>query len=90
VLLPVRTRISGRIAAAALGPALFAPTAALADYRVHCDRGRIAVDSRTPEQMRMARGSSFCPMGEAFRSRMDAQTFARRNFGGEGRACSCR
>jgi hypothetical protein len=51
--------MSGRIAAAALGPALFAPTAALADYRVHCDRGRIAVDSRTPEQMRMARGSSF-------------------------------
>lgn len=86
----MRTRISGRIAAAALGLALFAPTAALADYRVHCDRGRIAVDSRTPEQMRTARGSSFCPKGEAFRSRMDAPTYARRSFGGEGRACSCR
>ncbi len=79
-----------RVALGVLAALLFAPTAALADYWVYCDRGRIAVESRNPQQMRTARGTSFCPMGQAFRNRMDAQAFAQRNFGGTGRSCSCR
>ncbi len=69
---------------------VLAPGAARADYWVYCDRGKIAVDGRDPEQMRIARGTSFCPMGPKFGFRMDAMGFAQRNFGGEGRSCSCR
>lgn len=69
---------------------LIAPAAALADYYVYCDQGRIAVESRDPEQMRIARVSGFCQMGPAFSYLSDAQNFAQRNFGGAGRACSCR
>jgi len=63
---------------------------AFASYYVYCDRGRISVDSRDNNQMRIARGSSFCQMGPQFSTRSGAQDFARRNFGGEGRSCSCR
>jgi hypothetical protein len=63
---------------------------AFASYFVYCDRGRISVDSRDNTQMRIARGSSFCQMGPQFSTRSGAQDFARRNFGGEGRSCSCR
>ena len=78
------------IVAAAVAAAVLAPAAALADYYVYCDRGRIAVDSRDPNQMRIARGSSFCQMGPRFGFRSDAETFARRNFGSIGASCSCR
>ena len=78
------------LAAAAIGLALLAPVAALADYWVYCDRGRIEVDMRDPYQMRIARGSSFCQMGPSFSTRSDAESFARRNFGGTGGSCSCR
>lgn len=71
---------------------LLASTAApaFASYFVYCDRGRISVDSRDNNQMRIARGSSFCHMGPQFSTRSGAQDFARRNFGGEGRSSSCR
>jgi hypothetical protein len=57
-------------------------------YYVYCANGRIEVDSRNPEQMRSARGSGVCMLGQ-FNYLSDAQNFARRNFGGEGRSCSC-
>jgi hypothetical protein len=69
---------------------VLAPVAALADYYVYCANNRIEVDSRNPEQMRNARGSGTCQMGPSFGFLSDAQNFAQRNFGGPGRACSCR
>ena len=76
-----------RILLAAL---LFAPTTAWASYYVYCANGRIEVESRDPDQMRIARGSGVCQMGPAFGFLSDAQRFAQRNFGGAGRSCSCR
>lgn len=76
----------------ALGAALaaLAPASAFASYYVYCANGRIEVDSRNPDQMRVARGSGVCQMGPTFGFRTDAQSFADRNFGGAGRSCSCR
>jgi hypothetical protein len=80
-----------RLAIATLAVVLLgAPGAALANYYVYCDNGRIAVESRDPEQMRIARVSGFCQMGPRFGFLSDAQGFAQRNFGGAGRPCSCR
>jgi hypothetical protein len=76
--------------AAAVAAALFAPAAAFADYYVYCANGRIEVDSRDPNQMRIARGSGVCQMGPKFGFLSSAQDFARNNFGGAGRPCSCR
>jgi hypothetical protein len=56
---------------------------------VYCVNGRIEVDSRNPDQMRIARGSGICLLGQ-FGFMSDAQSFAQRNFGGAGRPCSCR
>lgn len=69
---------------------LLAPLPALANYWVYCANGRIEVDSRDPEQMRIARGSGMCQMGPRFSFATDARSFADRNFGGPGRPCSCR
>ncbi|MCC7427545.1 MAG: hypothetical protein IT557_11610 [Alphaproteobacteria bacterium] len=60
-----------------------------AGYYVYCANNKIEVDSRDPNQMRIARGSGVCLMG-SFGYRMDAESFARRNFGGAGARCSCR
>ncbi|WP_137123826.1 hypothetical protein [Roseomonas sp. HF4] len=79
-----------RLVALALAAAILAPAAALANYWVYCDSGRIAVESRDPDQMRIARGSSFCQMGPKFDYRSDAENFARRNFSSIGASCSCR
>ena len=76
--------------AAAVAVALLAPAAAFADYYVYCANGRIEVDSRDPNQMRIARGSGVCQMGPKFGFLSSAQDFARNNFGGAGRPCSCR
>ena len=76
--------------ASAVAAVLPTPTAALASSYVHCARDRIEVDSRGPNQMRIARGSGVCQMGPTFGFLSDAQNFAQRNFGGAGRACSCR
>ena len=70
--------------------ALFAPATARADYYVYCANNRIEVDGRNPEQMRIARGSGVCQMGPKFGFLSSAQDFARNNFGGAGRPCSCR
>ena len=76
--------------AAALGAGMLLPATAWAGYYVYCDQGRIVVESRDPDQMRIARVSGFCQMGPTFDYLSDAQNFAQRNFGGQGRACSCR
>lgn len=73
-----------------VGGFLMAPVAAFASYYVYCANSRIEVDSRDPNQMRIARGSGVCQMGPAFGFLSDAQSFAQRNFGGAGRTCSCR
>jgi hypothetical protein len=70
--------------------ALLVPAAAHADYYVYCANNRIEVDSRDPNQMRIARGSGVCQMGPKFGFLSSAQDFARNNFGGAGRPCSCR
>jgi hypothetical protein len=79
-----------RVPALLVGAALLAPAAALADYYVYCASGRIEIDQRDPDQMRIARGTSVCQMGPGFGTRSDAENFARRNFGGAGGSCSCR
>jgi hypothetical protein len=58
-------------------------------YSVYCANGKIEVDMRTPEQMKNARGSDVCQFGE-FNYLSDAQSFAKKNFGGVGAKCSCR
>ncbi|BDG72839.1 hypothetical protein [Roseomonas fluvialis] len=70
--------------------AVLSPAAAHADYYVYCANNRIEVDSRDPNQMRIARGSGVCQMGPKFGFLSSAQDFARNNFGGAGRPCSCR
>jgi hypothetical protein len=70
--------------------AILAPGVAHADYYVYCANNRIEVDGRDPNQMRIARGSGVCQMGPKFGFLSSAQDFARNNFGGAGRPCSCR
>jgi hypothetical protein len=56
-------------------------------YGVFCANGKIEIDSRTEDQMRSQRGA--CQFAR-FPFRMDAETFARKNFGKVGGTCSCR
>jgi hypothetical protein len=56
-------------------------------YGVFCASGRIEIDSRTEEQMRSQRGA--CQFAR-FPFRMDAESFARKNFKRVGAPCSCR
>jgi hypothetical protein len=76
---------------AALALALGGAPAALAQgtesYGVFCARGRVAVDSRSAEQMQSGQGA--CQLAR-FSDRTSAEGFARRNFGGLGGSCSCR
>ncbi len=58
-------------------------------YSVYCANNRIEVDMRTLEQMKNARGSDICRLGK-FNYLSDAQSFAQKNFGGVGAACSCK
>jgi hypothetical protein len=58
-------------------------------YSVYCANGKIEVDMRSLEQMKSARGSDVCQFGE-FNYLSDAQSFAKKNFGGDGARCSCR
>lgn len=78
------------VPALVLAATLLAPGTARADYFVYCANGKIEVDGRNPDQMRIARGSGVCQMGPRFGFRSDAQSFADRNFGGAGKTCSCR
>ena len=58
-------------------------------YGVYCANGKIEIDSRSFEQMRIARGSGVCAFGQ-FNYLSDAQNFARRNNFTPGSSCSCR
>ncbi|MBL8674158.1 MAG: hypothetical protein IPK81_10805 [Rhodospirillales bacterium] len=58
-------------------------------YYVYCANNKIEVDTRDGPQMRSARGSGICQMGQ-FNYRMDAESFAKKNFGGVGGKCACR
>ena len=75
-------------AAAFFAVALSSPAQA-AGYFVYCANNKIEVDSRDPAQMKTARGSGVCQMG-SFGFRMDAESFAKKNFGGIGGKCACR
>ena len=58
-------------------------------YYVYCANSKIEVDSRDFAQMKSARGSGICQLG-SFGYLSDAQSFAKKNFGGVGGKCSCR
>ena len=73
--------------AAALAAVPFAAHAQTESYGVFCANRRIAIDSRSEEQMRSNRGA--CQF-RRFPNRSDAEGFARRNFGGVDKPCSCR
>ena len=78
------------LTAAIFVPAVLAAFPAQASgYYVHCANNKIEVDSRDPAQMKTARGSGVCQMG-SFGFRMDAESFAKKNFGGVGGKCACR
>jgi hypothetical protein len=76
---------------AAMSAAVLFPAPTLAQgtesYGVFCARGRVAVDSRSADQM--ASGQGACQLAR-FSDRTSAEGFARRNFGGVGGSCSCR
>ena len=76
-------------AAMAAGFLLLAGGAANAQttYGVFCASGRIEIDSRSEEEMRRQRGA--CQFAR-FPFRMDAESFARKNFKAVGASCSCR
>lgn len=67
-----------------------APAFASTTYTVYCARGRIEVETRSLAQMRQARGSNVCQMGQGSTTRSSAVRLADRNHGGIGAACSCR
>jgi hypothetical protein len=77
------------IAAAVIGVVAAPFAAQAAGYYVYCANSKVEVDSRDFNQMKSARGSGICQMG-SFGYRMDAESFAKKNFGGVGGKCSCR
>jgi hypothetical protein len=82
---------AGRIACAAVAAGLVMITSGTAiaqtTYGVFCANGRIEIDSRSEEEMRRQRGA--CQFAR-FPFRMDAESFARKNFKQVGAPCSCR
>lgn len=57
-------------------------------YYVYCADDRIEVSMWDLEQMMVRRGSDVCQLVR-YTSYSDALNFAQKNFGGEGKACSC-
>ena len=57
-------------------------------YYVYCADDRIEVSMWDLEQMMVRRGSDVCQLVR-YTSYSDALTFAQKNFGGEGKSCSC-
>jgi len=57
-------------------------------YTVYCADDRIEVSFWDLEQMKVRRGSDVCQFA-SYTSYSSALTFAQKNFGGEGKACSC-
>jgi len=81
-----RSRATAALAAAAfalMGGVALAQTT----YGVFCANGRIEIDSRTEDEMHRQRGA--CQFAR-FPFRMDAESFARKNFKQVGAPCSCR
>lgn len=78
-----------RVAVLAVALAAIGGRAALAQttYGVFCANGRIEIDSRSEDEMRRQRGA--CQFAR-FPFRMDAESFARKNFKTVGAPCSCR
>lgn len=69
---------------------LLTPATAFADYWVYCIHNKIKVESRPPADVgRSYIASSICTFG-SFRHSSDAQSFAQKNWGGEGKNCACR
>lgn len=77
------------ILASALAAGAIAAASPAFAYGVYCANGKIEIDSRSFEQMRIARGSGICAFGQ-FNYLSDAQNFARRNNFRAGASCSCR
>jgi hypothetical protein len=77
------------IAAAAVALMAAPLTAQAAGYYVYCANSKIEVDSRDFNQMKSARGSGICQLS-SFGFRSDAESFAKKNFGGVGGKCACR
>lgn len=57
-------------------------------YTVYCADDRIEVSFWDLEQMMVRRGSNVCQF-MTYTSYGDALKFAEKNFGGEGKPCSC-
>jgi len=57
-------------------------------YTVYCADERIEVSFWDMEQMKVRRGSDVCAFS-SYTSYSSALTFAQKNFGGEGKSCSC-
>ena len=80
-----------RSAAACLFLAALAPAAAaqnIEHYTVYCADDRIEISQFDIEQMKVRRGSDVCQFSR-YTSRSSAMDFAEKNFGGEGKGCSC-
>lgn len=79
-------------AAAASLLVLLAPASGFAQtiehYTVYCADDRIEISQFDIEQMRIRRGSDVCQFAQ-YTSRSSAMSFAEKNFGGEGKDCSC-
>jgi hypothetical protein len=74
-------------AALAVSAAFADPALAQTTYGVFCANGRIEIDSRSEAEMKRQRGA--CQLAR-FSFRMDAESFARKNFKAVGAPCSCR
>lgn len=57
-------------------------------YTVYCADERIEVSMWDLDQMIVRRGTPVCPFA-SYTSYSDALSFAEKNFGGEGKSCSC-
>lgn len=57
-------------------------------YTVYCADERIEVSMWDLEQMIVRRGTPVCQFA-SYTSYSDALRFAEKNFGGEGKSCSC-
>lgn len=90
----MRTVLLGLAAVGAVSFALISaraedkPTYEVQRYTVYCADDRIEVSMWDLEQMKVRRGSDVCQF-QSYTSYSDALTFAQKNFGGEGKACSC-
>jgi len=79
-------------AALCLAVSILVPAACLAQevehYTVYCADDRIEISFWDLAQMKVRRGSDVCQFA-SYTSRSSAMDFAEKNFGGEGKGCSC-